>query len=249
MADRGTIFSAPMVRALLDGRKSQTRRLLKKPLPPEDADRVHAWFAPPEIPARGVPGQWAESGLWAVQHIAGGEDGEPASGGYNRYCGPLPYRPGDRLYVRENFRLDIAYDKMKPRLVAPEAAVWYEAGGKVGDGVPGKLHPCIHLPRWASRLTLTVTDVRVQRVQEISDADARAEGIAPVPFVNIEGDTVVGWHADPNAEAWDTSSTPQRAFEALWNSLHTKPGETWTDNPWVVAVSFDVRHGNIDRGE
>lgn len=245
MADRGIIFSAPMVRALLDGRKTQTRRLLKL-TPPEDADQVHTWFAPQHVPVEGIANEWAQSGLWAVQHIRGGEDGEPASGGYNRYCGALPYRPGDRLYVREAFSGPKTYEDIKPSKWPQDMPCirYWADDHRTNPPHPvdeGKGKPSIHLPRWASRLTLTVTDVRVQRVQEISEADAIAEG----PPCHVCGgrfpseDDCHCFHRKPG----------RIDFEALWNSLHTKPGETWDANPFVVAVSFDVRRGNIDRSE
>lgn len=236
MSDKGIIFSAPMVRALLDGRKTQTRRLLKKPVPPGDADEIRAWFAPPEIPAEGIPNQWAGSGLWAVQQMRG-EPGELGyKGGYNRYCGPLPYRPGDRLYVREAHAIVGSTD---PGWVLYRASGYEAECERHGFDAPPpesevRWRPSIHMPRWASRLTLIVTDVRVQRVQDISEADAVAEGcpgrLGPAPDFPDE---------------WDP--TPVEEFRDLWNSLYAKPGETWADNPWIVAISFDVKHGNIDQ--
>jgi hypothetical protein len=209
MADRGIIFSAPMVRALLDGLKTQTRRLLSL-----RGYRGFSEFGPSDTPGYDWHFRRADS-RWCDVRDA-------------RLRELLPYAPGDRLYVREAFRLDTAYDKLKPTAAPREAAVFFEAGSKVGDGVPGKLHPSIHLPRHHSRLTLTVSDVRVQRVGEISEADAQAEG---AEYGYGEGAEI----------------SQRRMFELLWNSLHTKPGETWEANPWVVAVTFTVAHGNIDR--
>ena len=97
------------------------------------------------------------------------------------------------------------------------------------------------MPRWASRLTLLVTDVRVQRLQHISEEDAAAEGayrgkasgrIATNYAAMILGD----WYA--TARDW---------YSELWDSLHTDAGTRWEDNPWITAISFDVRHGNIDQ--
>ena len=96
-----------------------------------------------------------------------------------------------------------------------------------GKGSIGNMVPPIHMPRWASRITLTVTDVRVQRLQEISEADAIAEGI--------------------DATATKHFGNPVKAYAALWNSLHGAENEhSWEANPWIVAVTFDVREGNID---
>ena len=85
------------------------------------------------------------------------------------------------------------------------------------------------MPRWASRLTLTVTEVRVKRLQEISETDAQTEG---VESVTVE-DT-------PRPAAWSL----RQDYSRLWDSLHGH--DAWEANPWVVAVSFDVRKGNID---
>ena len=126
MSDHPIIFSGPMVRSLLDGRKTQTRRVLK-PQPQGEQ-----------------PKNWTRANDKAVR-----------------------YAPGDRLYVRE------AINKVS----TPGDVVYradFEAGGNDGAGLGWR--PSIHMPRWASRLTLTVTDVRVQRLQDISEEDARAEG-------------------------------------------------------------------------
>jgi len=89
--------------------------------------------------------------------------------------------------------------------------------------------PSIYMPRWASRLTLLVTDVRVQRLQDISEADAIAEGIIPTA----------------NSQTIDCATErPSDGFRALWNSIHGP--EAWDANPWVAAISFDVVRANID---
>ncbi len=203
MTDKGIIFSAPMVRALLAGRKTQTRRLCKL----NDDPKSPLFFK-------------------------------------------VPYAPGDRLYVRENFQL-LRFGDYLPTKACP-ADVRFAATDPLADlspedrGYPWR--PCIHMPRWASRMFLTVTDVRVQRLQEISEADARAEGLTPVlksmpPLQGCDGALrsreVFEWE-----KGWSVNAVP--AFGALWNSLHTVDGTRWDDNPWIVAVSFDVHHGNID---
>lgn len=190
MGDKPIIFSAPMARALLDGRKSQTRRVLKpQPVP------CLSWSEPP-------------AGTY------------PSDKGWSR----IPYAVGDRLYVRETCK-QIPDSKPGGYFVpgSPFYGVewFYRADGNCPLWADGKWRPSIHMPRWASRLTLTVTDVRVQRLQEISDEDAQAEGMAPL--MNPE---------------------PVEAFRTLWNSLHGP--DAWDANPWVVAVSFSVQHGNID---
>ena len=184
MADRGILFSAPMVRALLDGRKTQTRRLLK-PQPPEGLDG-------------------------GFLHVEG--DARPrVTHGRVILKDKFPFATGDRLWVCEAFSFG----------TRPYPDMLYRADGGNYDL---KWSSPIHMPRWASRLTLTVTDVRVQRLQEISQEDAEAEGVqcdmSPRSFVEH--------------------------YHTLWDSLHDKPGERWEDNPWICAISFSARKGNID---
>lgn len=190
MTIRPIIFSAPMVRALLEGRKTQTRRLASSPL--------------------------------------------------------AMVQPGDLLFVRENFRLDVAYDKRKPATCPETAAVWFDAGGRVGDGCKGKLRPCIHMPRWASRLTLEVHAKTVEPLQSISEGDILAEG-APLDPDHVDG-TQDG--SNPHMcliegeGSWATQS-PRLWYHRLWDALHG-PG-SWDDNPDVVALTFSVHHHNVDK--
>ena len=97
----------------------------------------------------------------------------------------------------------------------------------------GRLRPGMHMPRWASRLTLIVTDVRVERLQAITDEDARAEGCSGCLGPNPDF-----------PDEWDP--TPRKEFDQLWNTLHDKPGTTWADNPWIYAVTFQVVRANIN---
>lgn len=200
MSDRPIIFSAPMIRALLDGRKTQTRRVLK---PHGDT------FSAPS------------------------------------------YRRGDRLYVREAAHID-------------GTSVNYRADHP-GDSAGLGWRPSIHMPRWASRLTLAVTDVRVQRLQDISEVDAAAEGVAPLftpeqaaarPELNFNPMPYENYlwhgHADLTSkqiDAWShqysSYSDARRSYSSLWERLHG-PG-AWDANPWVVAISFTVQRGNIDQ--
>ena len=186
MADKPIIFSAPMIRALLDGRKTQTRRVLT-----------------------------LRNGII--------HDRSDASD-----C--VRFFPGDRLYVREAF----AKDSLMPN------GVRYVATDDINE--LRKKRPSIHMPRWASRLTLTVTEVGVQRLQEISEADACAEGCKPgelndrgEPFPAEEPHPKCGWVGWDCARDW---------YADLWDSLHG-PG-AWDLNPWVAAYTFTVHRCNID---
>ena len=124
----------------------------------------------------------------------------------------LPYAPGDRLWVREAW-----CDTMQGPAYK---ATW---------GIEQQWRSPIHMPRWASRLTLIVTDVRVERIQDISEADAQAEGC----------------HVYASSATIDCDTPdPRQEYRRLWNSLHGP--DAWDANPWVAAIRFDVRRENID---
>lgn len=208
MTDRQIIFSAPMVRALLAGRKSMTRRVLK-----EQRHVAYPMFS-------GGRWQWHGTTSAVLSDVV------------------VPYAPGDRLWVREAWRFDAEWDDFPPRYFDGADAVHYEAGGAQDKSLwgdpfrPGRLRSPIHMPRWASRLTLVVTNVRVQRLQEITSADAISEGCSPYAnSATIDCDT-------PN---------PRDDFKRLWNSIHGTGA--WDRNPWVAAISFKVHRCNIDTME
>lgn len=200
MTDRPIIFSAPMVRALLAGTKTQTRRLADaggKPMPGLYETDDRGMLVP--IPR---PSPWRKA------------------------------KPGDRLYVREAWHAARSLDTTPPKDIPRDADIEPAATARnyAEIGLKGKLRPSIHMPRWASRLTLIVTDVRVQRLQEITEEDARAEGAE--------------WRA---FEAMVTSGLPDGhrcGFADLWNTLHGP--DAWAANPWIVALTFTVERRNID---
>lgn len=208
-----------MIRALMDGRKTQTRRIIKM------NGRLPEYGGPSGC--QDDPSLWgwedAEHGDWITLRREAGQ-----RMGWLDWRGA--YAPGDRLWVRE------ALDK-----VSEPGAVFYRADYEAEFGVNSKglgWRPSIHMPRWASRLTLTVTDVRVQRLQDISDADAVAEGC--VWYDRLEGFTPCPW---PNDGRF-FGSAAVASFASLWNSIHGL--EAWDANPWVVALTFTVCKGNID---
>lgn len=221
MSDKGILFSAPMVRALLDGRKTQTRRLC-------------AWANNPNSPQLTYIVSCDEPGWF------GDEEGEVR---FRTFCAP-----GDRLWVREEWSTHAAFDGIRAGDVKAGSMVytraddlWHNAGDTVGAPY-GRRRASMHMPRKLSRLWLSVTDVRVQRLQDCSEADAIGEGVSVIAPPEKDG-----WrHFGVEGTSVDRP-TPVKAYETLWDSLHTKAGERWDDNPWVVAVSFDVHHGNVDQ--
>jgi hypothetical protein len=242
MTDRPIIFSAPMVRALLDGRKTQTRRLLKVPgimggrypiLPPEEAIELEA----------------GEFQRGTFHYASTGA----LSGPYQ-----IGYATGDRLYVREAHYLTDDGDS-EYAVYACDIEVVREHLANLA-GLPKhfppdvlarhqRLRPSIHMPRWASRLTLLVDDVRVERLQAISEADAIAEGAKEVPIGAPPGiPDLIGYHHGQVIEPLeDCFISASASFRHLWKSLHGP--ESWDANPFVVALTFSVVRGNIDRME
>lgn len=246
MTDKPILFSGPMVRALLEGRKTMTRRIVKG-VPEAPAMDNIAW---PDRNLHPAPYLDAYCGAPRTSKNPRGMTENWAYWTRDDRPGPLfkvGYVPGDRLYVRETWR---------PALSAADpwhVAVAYQADGQVkhwnwssdadfGDwNIPKQAAKgnvtCIHMPRWASRLTLVVTDVRVQRVQDISWEDAMAEGFSA---------TESGIHPEFGGIHGDD---PIEDFVDLWDSLNAKRGYGWDENPWVVALTFDVHNLNIDEME
>ena len=153
----------------------------------------------------------------------------------------------DLVWVREHWRTARAYDDLTPSALSGEEPVKYEADGTEQMWgwphlfLPGRFRQGGHMPRWASRLTMTVTDVRVQRVQEISEADAKAEG-ADDGFRQI---VAPGSCPEPRCDG--VHYGPIWHFRDIWNSIHGP--DAWDRNPWVAAISFTVHRCNIDKME
>ena len=228
MTDKPIIFSAPMVQALLTGRKTQTRRLLK---PQPAMNEAGLWVFPPEWSAKNFKRFGAAMQCPADAITSHFEDTKRG----------LPYAPGDRLYVRE---AALFWRNTSDNSLSHVAA--FKADGY--DLEPGeRWRPSIFCPRWASRLTLTVTEVRVQRLQEISEADAVAEGVAEVSAAWQDADepaTYPSFQAYGQDACFSGAGAARLSFMTLWSSLHGP--DAWATNPWVVAVSFAVQNGNID---
>jgi hypothetical protein len=211
MTDRPILFSAEMVRAILDGRKTQTRRIMK-PVPTFNAGG-------------------------AILDADGGQEDYVVPHWVLPSACSCPYgQPGDTLWVREAWRVHKSYD------ILNAARVYGAMGGDVAYCVDylatprqenfwGRGRPSIHMPRWASRITLRITDIRVERVQDISEDDAIQEGMELERYVPVSDSA--GLHACGEAE----ETNPLEEFRNLWTSING-PG-AWEANTWVWAISFE----------
>lgn len=206
MKERPILFSAPMVRAILRDAKTQTRRIFKTPskqMPFKDEpDAVHqdgggnwiAWYGP------------YRSGLAEFTKKA-----YPNGEGF-----PCKYgRVGDRLWVRETWQTHCDQDHIKPSDLPVDTPIQYTASY---DGWVSKKRPSIFMPRWASRITLEIKAVRVERLQDINHLGAIAEGAWPEYFT----------YGDGKAE---------RKFAELWNTINGKT-YPWEANPFVWVLEF-----------
>lgn len=231
MTDRPILFSAPMVRALLAGTKTQTRRILK----PQPIGTPWFWEGDEVDPKP----------AWFDGYERGREPCGAATAEVNDSI--KVHSVGDRLYVREHWRTESrAYNDLAPSDMDADYDVIYaaDADWSLNKSV-GKHRQAMHMPRWASRLTLTVTNVRVQRLQDISEADAIDEGCQP---------TDDGMFIIPGQYNADGSGRPRKvvsaisAYDSLWQMINGAEGpKSWDANPWIVAYTFRVINGNIDQ--
>ena len=215
--ERGMIFNAEMVRAVLDGRKTQTRRVMK----PQ-----------PEVCPRG--GHWWPSNVFKTMlHVE--EEMQNGKGGWGGLVGDAcPFGDvGDRIWVRETFG------------DCGERLVFRADTDDVAKCKVKRWTPPIHMPRWASRILLEITDVRVERLNSISDADCIAEGIIPVPK-DRDDDHQFWRDYHLSGDGTFCVHSPRESFESLWKSVRgksfeqeedTAPG-SWQANPWVWVIEF-----------
>lgn len=240
MAVKPILFSAPMVRALLAGTKTQTRRILN-PQPRQWEARVIDILPP----SQDEEGNWGQvETVWSGPLVPGMCEPD-----HERWH-PLPVRlrVGDRLYVREAFSGPYGCRRLPPRDWPIGAPIWYWADGEPQIGDFTKAKPGMHMPRWASRLTLTVTDVRVERLLSISEADAIAEGIEDVTREVAAGDPSLRFWKRYRDGGWNGYvDTAVASYASLWTEING-PG-SWDANPWVAAYTFTVHRTNIDQLE
>jgi len=149
---------------------------------------------------------------------------------------------GDLLYVREQWGTPPKFDQIPPRDLAKGSQVHYLAGPDDTYYAWGRLRQGMHMPRWASRITLSVTDVRFERLQDISETDAAAEGVAPCPVFWTAANPEYSVHGETNIYPWRIG-----AFTELWNNINEDRGFGWETNPWVVVIEFEPHLCNVDR--
>jgi hypothetical protein len=207
--ERPILFSAPMVRAILDGRKTMTRRIVK----PQHVDGIETYEERFSFMHAPDCGGYCDYACAAAGEVLDGHIGWT----------PWGSNPADRprLWVREAWQ------------PGPEDSVWYKATDDAPGGCYARLwRPSIHMPRWASRITLEITAVRVERLQEIDEGDAFREG---VERQNLTSDTLKDV-PPPFNKVHPLTGSYRDAFAALWDQINGKG--SWLANPWVWVVSF-----------
>lgn len=203
MKERPILFSGEMVRAILDGRKTQTRRVVKVPLEEAQVRTACSYSA-------------------LIRNCPHGQ-------------------PGDRLWVRETWKTRREWDKISPGLLPcseedafsdmelRERNITYAVKDTAAIKLRGRLRPSIFMPRWASRITLELNDVRVERLQEISGQDAIAEGIQPYTDGGIT--TFKDYLTDEMGRR-----AARQSYETLWESINGRG--SWAVNPFVWVLGF-----------
>jgi hypothetical protein len=193
MKERPILFRGAMVRAILDGRKTQTRRVMKPQADCNSTHLGHVGYGPCVVLGM-------RAGMFSI---------------------PCPYgQPGDRLWVRETF----VWRAGGAALLFRADFDYVEAAGIAG--MYGGWKPSIFMPGWASRITLEIVSVRVERLQEITEEDAKAEGVEVKPSAGIAS-IVAGGNPTP----------AQFEYYALWESINAKT-HPWASNPWVWVIEF-----------
>jgi hypothetical protein len=222
MKEKPILFSTPMVKAILEGRKTQTRRVIN---PQPDDDGVN-----------GVTVEGFQTALYnAEEYWINTEEGE------SKQVKPK-YEKGDILWVRETFQMypasvilnGKAGNSPYKKIPKEKPVGYYIEYRATSDKVfCGKWRSSLFMPKYAARLFLKVTSVRLERLQDISEKDAKAEGVYPCfwfqPFGKPEGESITFDHNQPTHKA---------AFFNLWDILNAKCGYSWESNPWVWVYEF-----------
>lgn len=227
MKERPILFNGPMVRALLDGSKTQTRRVVK------GAEQWPANTVRATLPGLRGTVMAVDSNRWTY--------------GPEIKC---PYgQPGDRLWVRETWQgplLDDVddYREDPDKFKNPQFCEYAADGGSapefmnMDDELVCRWKPSIHMPRWASRITLEIISVRVERLQDITAADCKAEGIKSQGSDRI-GRSWLNYSSSHHGGSWypeGGDQAPKLSYHSLWESVNG--ADSWNANPWVWVVEF-----------
>jgi hypothetical protein len=238
-----------MVRAIMEGRKTVTRRPVKGgQIPTEDTsepDGRHRWSAIGQRDPRYGFNVFGATAAECAKELA--------------EFGRCPFgKPGDRLWVREAWQADAQLDAVAPRELIQGEPIRYPADERVRQTgysmiAPGKTRPSIHMPRWASRILLEIAAVRVERLQDITNEQAEAEGCFFTDYGRKCGHSGKGWtdvgtcpapeahHPQLNGWMWDKTTSQEQCLDsARWAfaNLWLKTGGDWDANPWVWVVEF-----------
>lgn len=224
MKEQPILFNAQMVRAILSGQKTQTRRIMKPQMTYGDVGGIFASWQ--------MPSNKGGSILWP--------------NGKDQILSMCPHgQPGDVLWVRETWAAPHAFDGHKPLQILVNARIHFAADENLGGLVK---RPSLFMPRWASRITLEITNVRVERLQEISEADAVAEG-CKLETMTIIGDDGGSAIYGPNGyrDLWESingnrpklpSNTASKRYARVKAWLEKHPDHSWDANPWVWVIEF-----------
>ena len=227
MKERPILFSGPMVRAIMEGRKTMTRRIVKP-----------------------IIANCLEDGWGGEQQIYWTRDDEPIEA--TRLC---PYGASDdRLWIKEAWRTYENFNEFSPKEIEKMAKnigyenawapIQYEADQTRINWLdrqygPGRYRHARFMPKWASRILLEIINIRVERLQDITEEEAIAEGIEPIPFADSKKKDNMFTVTTPEGDKYNYSSnfkTAKEAFKALWQSING-PG-SWEQNPWVWVIEF-----------
>lgn len=204
MKDHPMLFSGPLVRAILEGRKTQSRRLVTK---------ATSDVSPRIFDGCDLANAWVDPGLGGGAYLKAKVTDENLGVFGTTQRIRCRVTIGDRIWGREAWHTDetdLELARSQHEDAVSLSPIYYRATAEPDAPDAGWIwRPSIHMPRWASRITLDVTDVRAERVQDISEEDAKADGTAG-----------------------------RDEFQGLWDSIYTKPGQRWEDNPWVWVYTF-----------
>lgn len=223
MKERGMIFNSEMVRALLDGRKTQTRRIMKVQPEPSKSRPGDFWFSSKKL----------ESMVHVSDLVPGNSPIADCHLFFQEHCCQFG-TVGDRIWVRETWAEAgaSAPDLKLYRANYPAHVPTHYENVPPAEDV--RWTPSIHMPRWASRILLEITDIRVEQLNDISEEDARAEGIVDGGCLNCGEPEPCGC-VNPDPSATD-------AFAYLWQSIYGQ--ENWNANPWVWVIEFKRIEGD-----